>query len=118
MRFITDYHRLNQKLVRKPYPLPRIGETMQQLKGLQYATELDLNMGYYTIRLSPASKDTTTIVTKFGKFKYNFLPMGMCASRDIFQAKVDELVGDIEGVKTYVDDILVLGKDSFEKHID
>ena len=37
VRFISDYHRLNHKLVRKPYPLPRIGETMQKLEGLQYA---------------------------------------------------------------------------------
>ena len=42
----------------------------------------------------------------------------MCASRDIFQVKVYKLVGDIKGVKTYVYDILVLGKDSFEKNID
>ena len=28
VRFITGYRRLNQKLVRNPYPLPRIGETM------------------------------------------------------------------------------------------
>ena len=47
--FITDYHRLNQKLVKKPYPLLRIGDTIQQLEGLQYKTALDLNMGYYTI---------------------------------------------------------------------
>ena len=38
--------------------------------------------------------------------------------QDIFQAKVDKLLGDIEGVKTYIDDILVLGKDTFEKHIE
>ena len=31
VRFITDYLRLNQQLVRKPYPSPRIGDTMQQL---------------------------------------------------------------------------------------
>ena len=51
-----DYRMLNQKLVRKPYPLPIIGETMQQLEGFQYATSLDLNMVYYTIRLSPLIK--------------------------------------------------------------
>ena len=28
MRFITDYRRLNHKLVRKPYPLTIIGETV------------------------------------------------------------------------------------------
>ena len=44
--------------------------------------------------------------------------MGMCASGNIFQSKVDELLGNIEGVKTYIYDILVLGKDSFESHIE
>ena len=43
--------------------------------------------------------------------------MGMCASGDIFQANVDKLLGDIEGVKNYIDDLLVLGKDIFENHI-
>ena len=75
MRFITDYCRINQKLVRKPHPLTRIGETMQQLEGFQYATALYLNMGYYTIRLSPARQDMTTVVNEFGKFRYNCLPM-------------------------------------------
>ena len=37
--FITDYCRINQKLVRKPYPLHIIGETMQQLEGFQYGEE-------------------------------------------------------------------------------
>ena len=66
-------------------------------------------MGYYTIRLSPNIQDTTTIVNECGKFRYNRLHMGMCASVDIFQAKVDELLGDIDGLKTYIDYILVLG---------
>ena len=44
--------------------------------------------------------------------------MVICASDDIFQAKVDDLVGDIDGFKTYIDIILVLGKGSFKQHID
>ena len=44
--------------------------------------------------------------------------MSTCASGDIFESKVDEILGDIEGVKTYIDDIIVLGKDIFEKHIE
>ena len=43
----------------------------------QYATALYINMGYYTIRLLPASQDMTKIVTEFGKFRYIFIPMGM-----------------------------------------
>ena len=56
------------------------------------------------------------IVTKFGKFKYNHLRMGMCTSEDIFQAKVDKLLSDIEVVKTHSNDILILIKDWFPKH--
>ena len=80
VRFIMDYRRLNQKLVRRPYPVPRIGETMQKLEGFQYETSLYLSMGYYTIRLSPAIQYMATIFTEFGKFRYNRLPLVMCAS--------------------------------------
>ena len=68
MRFTTDYHKINQKLIRKAYPLPRISKTIQKLGGLKYVKALDLNMGYYTIRLSLAIQDMTTIVTEFGEF--------------------------------------------------
>ena len=57
MRLITDYCMLNQKLVRNPYPLPRIGETMQKLEGFQYAAALYIHMVYYTISLFPTSQD-------------------------------------------------------------
>ena len=60
----------------------------------------------------------TTIVTEFGKVKYNRLPMGKCVSGDIFQYKLDELLGDIKVVKTYIDDTLVLGKEILSKRIE
>ena len=44
--------------------------------------------------------------------------MGMCAPGDIFQDKLKKLLGDIEGVKTYINDILVLSKDCFRNHIE
>ena len=89
------------------------------MKGFQFATALDLNMAYYTIQLSPKSKDLTTIITEFGKFSYNVLPMGLCISGGIFQAKVNELLpGDIEGLYTYFDDILLTTKGLFkERHL-
>ena len=44
--------------------------------------------------------------------------MRLCGSSDIFQTKVDKLLSDINGVKTYIDYILLLGKGSFCQHID
>ena len=69
LRFLKDYCRINQKLVRKPHPLPIKGETMQKLEGLKYATSSDINMEHYTISLSPTSQYMTTIVTEFWKFR-------------------------------------------------
>ena len=99
------------------YPLTRIGETMKQQEGFHYETALNINMGYYTIRLLTNSQGMKTIVTYFGTFRYNRLTMGMCASGNIFLSKVDKLLSDIEGVKIYINDILVLIKDCFTKHI-
>ena len=90
---------------------------MNQMKLFQYATTLYINMVYYSIRLSTASQDMTTIVTEFGKFRYNHLPMGMCALGDLLQAQAYNMLGDIKGLKAYIDDILVLSKDSFSKSI-
>ena len=109
---------MNQKLKRKPYPLPKISDTLQQLEGFQYATSLDLNMGYYHIALSSEASNMCTIITEFGKFRYRRLPMGVTCSQDIFQAKIYELLGDIEGIRAYIDDILVINKGSFQNHLE
>ena len=74
-------------------------------------------MGYYTIRLSPTSQYMTATVTKIFKFKYNPLPMGMRSSGSIFQYKLDDLLGDIKVVETYINGILFLIKESFYKNI-
>ena len=118
IRFVSDFRQLNTKLKRKPFPLPRIQDTLQNLEGFSYATALDLNMGYYHIKLSAEASDMCTIVTEFGLFKYKRLPMGVSCSPDIFQSKIFNLLGDIEGTKAYIDDILVVKKGSFDEHLE
>ena len=44
--------------------------------------------------------------------------MGMVMSGYIFQSKVNELLGENEGVKAYIDDILVLNKGTFVDHVE
>ncbi|GFH55792.1 hypothetical protein CTEN210_12268 [Chaetoceros tenuissimus] len=117
VRFVTVFRKVNGLVVRKPFPIPRIADTLQQLEGFTFATALDLNMGYYTIPLAECSKDVTTIVTEFGKFRYTCLPMGMVVSGDVFQSKIYDLIGDIEGVRTYIDDILCIGTGTFDEHL-
>ena len=71
VRFISDFRRLNAALKRKPYPIPKIQDMLQKLEGFKYATALDLNMGYYTIKLNPDAQNLCTIVLPWGKYKYS-----------------------------------------------
>ena len=90
---------------------------MHILELFQYANPLYINMWYYTIRPSAGIEDMTMIVTEFGKFKYNYLHIGIFTLGDISRAKVDNLIGDIKSVKTYINDISVLIKEIFYKNI-
>ena len=53
IRVLTDFRKLNEYIVRKPHPLPKISELLQKLEGFKYATAIDLSMGYYHIPLDP-----------------------------------------------------------------
>ena len=69
------------------------------------------------MEIFPESWDLTTIVAEFGKFRYNKFQMILCYTGDTFQAKVDDLLGDIEGLKIYIEDIMILGKGIFTQHM-
>ena len=88
-----------------------------KLEGYAFATSIDLNMGYYHIRLSPESSKLCTIVLPFGKFEYLKLPMGLCNSPDIFQEKINELFQGFEEVRAYIDDILLITKSDWNDHL-
>lgn len=117
VRFLTDMRQVNKRIVRKPYPLPKINDMIQKLEGFQYATALDLNMGYYTLRLDPRSSEICTIILPWGKYRYKRLPMGMSTSPDIFQEKMSELFEDLEFARVYIDDLLCLTKSTFQDHL-
>jgi hypothetical protein len=72
-------------LKRMPYPIPKIAQMLHELESYAYATSLDLNMGYYTIKLDYDAQEVCTIVTPFGKYQYLRLPMGVSCSPNIFQ---------------------------------
>jgi RNase H-like domain found in reverse transcriptase/Reverse transcriptase (RNA-dependent DNA polymerase) len=88
------------------------------LEGFQYATSLDLNMGYDHIELCPDSKKLCTLVFPFGKYEMQWLPMGLCNSPDIFQEMMSELFDGFEFVQTYINNLLTLTKETFKDHLE
>ena len=71
VRTIDDFRELNKWIVRRPYPIPKISTTLQELEGFTYATALDLN------RLDPKAVEMFTIIFPWGKYSYLRLTMGL-----------------------------------------
>jgi len=118
LRSLADLRELNKRIKRKPFPIPKINDLLQKLEGFYLATSLDLNMGYYHIKLTSHASSLCTIVLPWGKYEYLRLPMGLCNSPDIFQEKMSELMFGLEFARAYIDDLLVVSKDSFESHLE
>jgi hypothetical protein len=50
---------------------------IRSMEGFIFASALDLNMGYYHIKLDADAQNLCTIVFPWGKYKYKRLPMGI-----------------------------------------
>jgi len=89
LRFISDFRELNKRIKQKTFPITKMQDLLLKLECFQYGTSLDLNMGYYHIKLNPDAKKLCTIVLPcWGKYEYQRLPMRLCNSPDIFQEKM------------------------------
>jgi hypothetical protein len=111
---------LNKRIVKKPYPIPKISTTLtlQELEGFTYATALDLNMGYYTIKLDPAASKMWTIIFPRGKYSYKRRPMGFGGSANIFHAQMMDLMASLECVRAYMYDLLIITRGIMDDHLE
>ena len=83
VRFISDFRELNKRIKRKPFPIPKIQDLMLKLEGFQFATSLDLNMGYYHIEQS-FTQEMMYDCTSLGQIRISTTPYGtMQQSRHI-----------------------------------
>ncbi len=114
---ISDFRELNKHIVRKPYPIPKISTILQELEGFTYATALDLNMGYYTIRLDPTASEMCTSIFPWGKYSYKRLPMGFGGSANIFKAQIMDLMASLEFVLAFINDLLIITKGALNEYL-
>ena len=79
--------------------MPKIYEILLNLEGFQYATPLELNMGYYHISLIEEASNLCTIILIWVDYNYERLTMGVCNSPEIFKDKLNENFHIVEFIR-------------------
>eukprot|EP00253_Pinus_taeda_P011854 PITA_11854 len=116
-----DYRQLNKLTVKNKYPLPRIDELFDQVKGEKVFSKTDLRSGYHQIRIKDEDIAKTTFRTRYGHYKFVVLPFGltnapatfMCMMNSVFHQFLDKFV------LIFIDDILIYSRsqEEHEKHL-
>lgn len=114
LRVCMDPRELNQNLKREHYQLPRREDIESDLAGATVFTTLDAKAGFHQVPLDPSSSEICTFGTPFGRYCFLRLPFGIASAPEVFQRVLSEIFEGIEGVRVYIDDILIWGRDQAE----
>ena len=110
-RMVIDYRRLNALTVPDKWPLPDIGELLDDVggKGHRYWCTFDLCSGFYNVPILPEHIERTAVSTPLGNYEWRVLPMGLKNAPSIFQRNMQRVFKDIPEVRIFVDDGIVGG---------
>ena len=94
----SDFHILNEKLVKINHAFPLVRDCIGQLgrKKCHYLSTIDLRDAFHTLRLVLSSQKYCGITPYYGSPKYHYLcmGMGMSVSPQIWQQFVDLIFQD------------------------
>ena len=57
------------------------------------------------------------IVLPWGIYRYKCLPQGIKIATDVFQRILGKLFSDMDNVKMYIDDYIIVGHGTYEEHL-
>ena len=96
-----DYRQLNRVTIKNQYPLPRIDDFFDQLRGAQVYSKIDLCIGYHQLRVREADIPKMACKTRYGHFEFTVMPFELtnapAAFMDlmhrVFQPYLEQFVG-------------------------
>ena len=100
LQLCIDYRQLNWVTIKNRYPLPRIDDLFDQLRGARVYSKIDLRTGYHQLRVREIDIPKTTFRMRYGHFEFTVMPFGLtnalAAFMDlmyrIFQPYLDQFV--------------------------
>ena len=121
-RFAIDMRRLNAVTVKDSYPLPRIDDSLDALRGKlgeRWFSVMDLASGYWQVAMDPADAHKTTFTTFEGTYHFQVMPFGCCNAPATFSRLMEMVLAGLhwKTCLVYLDDIICFS-DSFQGHLE
>ena len=111
---------INMVTVKNKYPLPRIEDLFDQLKGAGVFSKIDLRSGYYQLRVKDVDVPKTTFRTRYGHYEFLVMPFGLTNAPTEFMDLMNRVFRPYldQFVVVFIDDILVYSRDGHEHERD
>ena len=77
LRLCNDYTQLNRVTIKNRYPLRRIDDLFDQLRGARVYSKIDLRTGYHQLRVRDTDIPKTAFMTRYGHFEFTVMPFGL-----------------------------------------
>ncbi|KAK1611633.1 hypothetical protein QYE76_035306 [Lolium multiflorum] len=115
-RMCGDYRNLNNVTIKNKYPLPRIQDIFDQVRGAGVFSKIDLRSGYHQIKIKKEDVPKTTFVSRYGHHEYLVVPFGLTNAPAIFMNLMNKIFMPCldKFVIVFIDDILIYSKDKAE----
>ena len=77
LRHCIDYRQLNRVTIKNRYPLQRIDDLFDQLKGARVYSKVDLHTSYHQLRVREADIPKIELRMWYGHFEFTVMPFGL-----------------------------------------
>jgi hypothetical protein len=118
VRFCVDFRKLNNMTKKDSYPLPRIDDCLDALRGAKWFSTVDLQSGYWQVQMDECDKEKTAFVTCRGLYQFRVMAFGLCNAGACFERlMVCVLAGlNCQIYLLYLDDVIIFAA-TFEQVI-
>jgi len=118
-RLCVDFRKLNTITISDNHPFPRIEDIVDHLRDDEVFTLLDMNSGFWHVRMNTKDIHKTAFVTQHDHYEWLVMPFGLRNAPAIFQRGVHNLLRKhnlTSFCKNYLDDILVHSR-NIDQHL-